>query len=305
MWLLFVTAVLTLPWLLLGAGLARPARRNSRPALGAGITVGVLTLALLNGLMSPMTVAAHDYDYIQANSAGTPAGQPSPATPVAPPAPARDPHRTADPGRPLDRAAATGAIANIAMLLPPGATVIDNSPDTLPDITPTACRDTLTQDTAAEKALPRTATIKRTYHIPAQGTSHGANLVITLTSYVTPQQDFTDAHHETGVCAHFRIPVEQADNGYLDGTLNDGRSPDLPYLTYRADFNIAGRENSMLLGTKSPQDSMLIGHNSVSASISYSYLGTPPPASIQQSLEQLLPTILTAVADNLSSPSPH
>lgn len=304
MWLLFVTAVLTLPWLLLGAGLTGPARRNSRYALGAGITIGVLSLALVGGLMSPVTVAAHDYDYIQAVSAGTPPGQPSPANPVTPPTPARDPHRTADPGRPLDQAAATGAIANIATLLPLGATVIDNSPDTLPEITPTACRDTLARDNAAEKALPRTATIKRTYQFPAQGTSHQANLVLTVTSYVTPQRDFTDAHHETASCAHFHVPVEQVDNGYLNGTLSDGRPPDLPYLTYRADFNMTGRGNSMLLGTKSPQDSMLIGHNSVSASITYSYLGTPPPASVQQSLEQLLPTILTAVAENLRSAPP-
>ena len=318
-WLLFVMSVATLPWLLLGVSLTNRIRRNRRYGwnagyltLVAGITVGLFSLALVGGILSQITVAAHDYnqalhDYNQVVSGTRAAAQGSPATPLTLLTPARDSHHTADPGRPLNQAEITNVGANISSLLPNGAKIIDNSPDAPPDvIMPTACQVKSIADYTAEKARPRTATIKKTYRFPAPGTLFGAELILTVDSYATPQRDFTDEYEEATLCAHFRLLDKQADNGYLDGTFNEKTPPNLPYPSFRGNYVATGRYHSEPTISNLQYVSVLIGHNLVSAAILYRQpAGIPLPVFVKQDIEQLLVAVPATVIENLHSTPPR
>ena len=305
MWLLFVMMVVSLPWLPAAAGRNNRDRRQPRPAaagvftvLAAGLTVGALTVALLSGILAPLTVAP--YDYSQSKAILAKPWQASTVPPI-PVAPVHDPRRTSEPGRSLDQATATTALANIPRLLPAGQKVVGNDNNKLPKMKPAACRALLVRDTAAEQALPRTATITRTYTFPAHGTSDDkATLVLTLTSYVTPVRDFASDRNETVRCRHFTFP----DAG-LQASFTDGAPPDLPYPAYRQDLTFTGRVHSMSVVTTGLTDSVLIGHNRISANIIYGYIDVPPPATLRSYLEHLAMTAIITIIEALRSATPR
>jgi hypothetical protein len=272
--------------------------------LGVGVVVGLLALALVSGLLSPVTVASHDYSQdlaADAHRASAPSGTTMPH-PSPPPAP--DPHHAVDPGRPLDQAAITAAIAKVPSLLPADATVAlaDPSSGVAPNLTPTACLDALKHDAAVQSALPTSADITRTYKFGEGQTLAGASLAITVNSYVKPKRDFADVRHTDAVCAHIRFSSDLADSGYVDATVREGAPPVLPYPAYRTDFTEVVTVHHILVINKVSTDWVLIGHNELMVGVSYGYAESLP-TPLQQDMDQLLTDTLTTIIDGLRSPS--
>ncbi|MFC4033937.1 M48 family metalloprotease [Streptomyces polygonati] len=323
-WMFLATVVVTLPWLLAGAGAARrrPARGRTAPRRGvtapaAGIGVAVLAAALAAGLLSPLTVSAHDY------TRGLAAIRSDPQIPVAPvvsaaPAPSARPRPTGDrkvpppatpvpaptpspdPGRPLSRAAAEHAFDGLRALLPAHFKQVPNSEHSTLSVRPKSCQTLFDKDYAHDRALPRTADITRTYSAPAEGTtSSGLTITFTVTSYVTPQPGFTSLRREVARCPHPAWVSPGADDGLIHGTLTLRDLPGTPYPAVREGVSLVSRTNGITIVVAGSSDSEQIGHTIVLAEVDYAYFTVPPPRAVRAYPQALTAAALTTVVRNL------
>jgi Zn-dependent protease with chaperone function len=307
MWLLLVVIIVSLPWLLLAANLADRVRHrplsgtgNISVILGTGIIAGVLTVTVVSGGVSPLTVAPHDYSRGISVTAETTPGQSEPTVPARPPEAAPGPDRNSEPGRLLSRTAAAKALANVQQLLPAGRRLIKNRADSSGiTLQPTTCQELFDHDDATEKARPRTADITRTYTFPAQGTtSGGIELEVALTSYRTPMRDLSFLRNEATKCPHFTLLTNTA-AGKIHGSLSEKNPPTLPYPADRSDVTYIGHTNSIRVVTTTLTDTVTVGHNFASAAITYSYFNIPPPESTRRYPAQLAAAALTTIIKNL------
>jgi hypothetical protein len=307
MWLLFLLTVAGLPWLLLAQNLpvSVPAlrllhgRRRGVTLAGCGIAIGALAVASVNDAFAWLTVAPHDYqraataqaDFIARAAAAAPQAPTIAAVPAASPSSA-----TLDPGRPLDRVTVARVQDSIEKLLPAHHRLIANNDAPLPDLNPRACHDLLARDGAIDKALPRAARLTRTYTVPAPGTTtSGITVAVTVDSYVTPT-DLGGLQREAGRCPRFTTPSAGSDNGRLEFTLSGRPVTVLDYPAYQGDLTATGRVRSLPVVTITSTRTVLIGHNIITADITYSYLALPPSTAVRNLPGQLgMAVISTAI----------
>ncbi|WP_410675443.1 hypothetical protein [Amycolatopsis sp. cmx-4-68] len=293
-WLLLVALIVTLPLtsLLVFTWAHRHPRLGTTSwAVGAGATTVLLTVALVGGTLSAVTVAEHDYEAGQAVAALA-APPPTSTTPAAP-------ATSQDHGRPLDETAATAALAHLPAVLPPDAKLEDNAPSTSPTVTPPACDTANKRLTAAEKAMPRTADVERSYQFAADGTVGGAHVSASVTSYTGTEDVFSALDDDTRACARFRTPQKIYDGDSLDGVLTPGPAPTLPYPARTHNLSLTGRFHGKPAVIVTHDYSVHIGHNIVNVEIFWGYLQTPPPQDEMQRLDRLLTDLVTELAGAL------
>ncbi|WUH94455.1 M48 family metalloprotease [Streptomyces sp. NBC_00433] len=300
MWLFVVTAVVTLPWMLVGTRLLRRLSWRAWPVptaglkpVSAGAAATGLTLALATGLLSPVTVSPHDRSNSSASlqRLRTPVSRvPVVPRPVAHP---KDPHRAADPRRLLDRTSAEAALAGLTDLLPPGSKSDSVGEDGELDITPASCQTLFRDDDAAEKAMPRTVDITHRYSIPVEGT-RSAEVSFALTSYRVPPAGFTALRTEAIRCPRVIFLDSNLEKGRRYASLSTRDLRTMPYpalqLMEQDHFRIEGREMKMNV----LMIYELVGHNMLSAGIFYVYQDTVSPR-----IQKHQQTLVTAALHNL------
>jgi hypothetical protein len=308
-WLLFVTVIITLP-LLAGTAvvMARARRRQLRrprpmlAALAAGAATGALSLALLAGILAPVTTAPHDERQaslaLRSAEAAWLAGDRPPRVPVAPPAAGRH-----DPGRRVSPPAGRAALASVRRLLPPGWKQTANGKP-LAGVRPAPCQHQLTLD--ARPSSPHTADITDTYTFPVQRVWEGQmTLAVSLTSYGRAAPGFSADRKEAAVCAHFTLLVQKAVGGVARYSVSGGAYSQLRYPAYRtnvfgyATFPTLGKETTLRLTGFS--DTVGVGHNQATAAVSYKYAGALPPTAIPGYAEHLARNVLLAVIAGLTA----
>lgn len=290
-WLLLAALIVTVPLtsLLVFTWAHWTLRRGPAPwAVGASAATGLLAAALVSGHLSAVTVAAHDYEAAQVVAALA-APPPAPVTPA----------NSADHGRPLDEPAATAALGHLPAVLPSDAALEDNTPSTSETVTPTACDDADKRFTVAEKAMPRTADVERSYAFAADGTVGGAHVTASVTSYTGIEDLFPAMDEVTRACARYRLPQKIYDAGYLDGVLTPGAAPSPLYPAHIRNRSLTGRFHGKPAVVISREYSIHIGHNLVHVEIFYGYIQTPPPQAALQRFDRILTDVVTELAGTL------
>jgi Zn-dependent protease with chaperone function len=316
LWLLFVLVIVALPVALAGHDLVTRRRRRARPAAGrprrlrvpaTAVAVAVLAAAVATGVSAPLTISSGDYTRFQAIAARH-ATTPEPAglTP-APVAHSAGPG-TADPGRPLDAATASSALADLPRALPAGWSPADNSSGVDTGYQPESCGELFARDRAADHARPRTADETRTFTLPrTQLPPLGATIVASVTSYRSPgtaAQALDTIRAEPAACPQWSLPASGSDDGRQHMSIRLDDPLELPYPNCQLTLIDSFRVRSSPGVVTSAQAVMAVGDNVVSVNVIYSYLGHPeaPPERIAL-LHALVRTVLDAIVASLQRPT--
>jgi hypothetical protein len=309
-WLLVITMIVTLPWAILAAGATgRLSRlRPARPgivAAGAGIMVAAISLALVAGATSLLTVGPHDYSlsaaaerrvaaHLTAKAAAGQQGGPESAA---------SPPWAVALGRAVGHAAAVTALAGIGGLLPAGWRPVPPPPpssDAPPTgISPAECQTMEASDSAAEAALARTAAATRAYTFPALGVSPpGMSLSVSLVSYVGSAPSLAADREQVARCPHLE---RAASNGPLRVTFSAGPPPVIPGAAYRVDSQFTASVHGRDWRGGTVQDFARIGHIGIDVSVTGVYLGRAHADSIRPSPGGLAAAVLAAIISNMQS----
>ncbi|MFI7545820.1 M48 family metalloprotease [Actinoplanes sp. NPDC049599] len=306
MWQLLVAVVVTLPALVALAGRAHRLRRRTRgwaAGAGTGVVIVAFSMALVGGAIPPLAVGPHDWsDYLASRDAAPTVLGVRPT----PPAATDDPGQGRDPGRPLDAAAVTAALAGIDNLLPAGHRRLPDDTDGTDaaeplDLRPEACRAALARSTDAERARPRTADAAQRYKTPL-GPYADVTVEVGIVSYREPVPDFTRHREATAQCGHLTMPSPVSDTGTAEGSYTEGPPPRGPYPAFRTDFTLTASVRSLPVVTMWLAEYALAGHNLVSVSITMSTSGGPPTEAARLDRDQLAEALLNDVLHRLRQP---
>jgi hypothetical protein len=312
-WLLFVLAVLTLPPLTAAAAALNRARpsRPARPrrlavAPAAGMSAAALSLALMTGILAPVTTAPRDQQQASHAMSVLRAEQRAASTsPVG--AQPRTPTTERAAGRRLRPRAARAALSGIPRFLPSGWKQFPNTPDhPLTGIRPASCQSQLTRD-VGQQAPPSTADITENFSFPLAGIQGHSTLTVSVTSYEKAAPGFAQHQEDEAACTHAAKPNKHAVDGLTHFSITAGPVPGPPgnvhFLNFYSHTLLRASGYEFILRTFDLGDEIAIGHNEASATISFSYASPVP--EIQHYAPKLVLAVLTTIIRRLaSSPGP-
>jgi hypothetical protein len=259
LWLLFVVLVLALPALLLARDLGWVLGRRAaalRPAP---------TASVLPAVPAPPT----------------PSPAPSPAGKVA--------------ERPLTKKQAAAALAQVRHRLPVGWAPAANDTDPAQGIKPVSCAKLFAADRATDQARAKSAQVIRTFKLPKQKLPPiGATLVVTLTSYRTPQlaaQAMEDSPQEARRCPRWSIPLTSG--GLNVYTWGPNRPLDLPYPNRPQWLESKVAAPAYTFITQNAYGQLAAGRNLASVSVIHTYEGATMPADRVAWMQGLRQKVLT------------
>lgn len=289
LWLLFVTVIVTLPWLpVLARAVTRPwlgrlARSHVTRYAGAPVAVAALSLLLLGGLLSPVTIGPNDARIDEAFPSQTEPATSHASTTVPTPFPSTG----VDPGRPLDSAQVAAVVAAAATALPAGSTPTANLTKNLP-ITPPRCASAVALSDGIDHR-PQTARLERTYSVPGSAGILKPQVIIDVVSLRDEQSLDAVIQDVVTACATFRLAVAGADGGHLNGLTTGEAIGDRVYVQQVV---TTGTVRGVMVGAISDWAGAQIGHNYVSVAGAYQFTRDLPPDQAEQYVASTVGSVL-------------
>ncbi|MCG8915287.1 M48 family metalloprotease [Actinokineospora sp. PR83] len=288
-WSLFVALLVCAPVALVVIAVTRRSARGPRAfAWGplACLATAGLALLLVGGFLTPVTVREGDTRFSLAASPHQ-VPEPLPAVPG-----------TADPGRPLDSTTATAALSGLPALMPrPFEAEEPLPPATGVTFQPKSCDDVIREVAAAEAASAPAVELERAYSVTAEGTVSGMDVAVSLESHTDPQ-DLSGIDREVAACPEFRLPAEDFDTPFWDGTMRILSNTGQPHPSRVVSVTQTAVKSGRTAVFVFRQNAIAVGHNVLRIAISYGYVETPPAAAVRTT-ETLMTSITTDVLRRL------
>ncbi|RKT54582.1 M48 family metalloprotease [Saccharothrix australiensis] len=291
-WLLLLALAGAAP--LIAAVVAVTRRREPRGgavrwAAGAGGVTALLSLLLVAGGLSSVTVVEGDLARPDARSRPT-------STEAAPPS--SPPEASVEPERPLDQQAATTALSDVPGVLPPGAKSAPDAAETSSTLVPDTCDAAAKRTAANKKALPRAAEAEQRFTFPLGDAPDGGTISVSVTSHPAAPPGFSDLDAENEACARFRLPSERQDDGYLDCRITARPAHDFP-LARKRNVTAQGRIKGVPMVVVVHDYAATFGLNRVEVSLSWFYLTAAPPQAVLDEADRIATSAMNVIAARL------